>query len=109
MRDGTLYINSVNEVLQCRPTFRHLKPTNTTEKVDDENDEDEDLDNDGKGLHQVALKRKESEKAQAIRLQSYSYVHQQEEAEEWRTLMVHQTKNAETLSKFNSLGTFYRP
>lgn len=101
MRDGALYINSLNEVLQCRPTFRNMHPPETQKEVND-NSDNESQENDEKGLHQVALKRKESEKAQAIRLQSYSYVHAQEEAEEWRTLKVHQPTDQETLNKLKS-------
>jgi RPC5 protein len=72
MRDGSLHINSINEILQCRPSFRNLKAAGISEKVeeddDDDDDDDDDQDNDDKNLHQVALKRKESEKAAAIRL-----------------------------------------
>ena len=106
IKDGAMYINSIKEVLQCRPSFRNLQPISHPPESDNDDDEDDDGIGDEEGdvkekeedeegakdeemLQQVSLKRKESEKSQALRLQSYSHVYAKEEAEEWQELNVY--------------------
>lgn len=118
IKDGAMYINSIKEVLQCRPSFKNLQPishVNDSDVDDDDDDgdmdgvkekeEEEDVEKDDQEiLQQVALKRKESGKAQALRLQSYSHVHAQEEAEEWQELNVYPLG---TLNPDDAFHAFY--
>ena len=119
IKDGAMYINSIKEVLQCRPSFKNLQPMSRAVDSDIDDDDDEaDMEGDGgvkeeeedvekedqEILQQVALKRKESGKAQALRLQSYSYVHAQEEAEEWQELNVYPLG---TLNSEDAFNAFY--
>ena len=104
IRNGALYINSIREVLQCRPTFRDVAPSNLNASDSDAEGSGSNSDGEEMALHQVALKRKESEKAQAIRLQSYSHVRAQEDAEEWSRLTIHQQNSTEAIEAFKNLS-----
>ena len=99
-----MYINSICEVLQCRPTFRDLSPPNDASDSEAEGSREDNSDGEDVALQQVALKRKESEKAQAIRLQSYSHVRAQEDAEEWSQLKIYPQHSPEALEASQNLS-----
>lgn len=129
LRDEALHITQLSEVLQMRPSFKHLaaprqssqqKKNRRTEQQhggDSNNSMSEDDGSDAAGsggsvgsnsrsrkdkpaLQKVVLHKMESERMQSVRLQSYTYVKSLQDAELFQRLNTHAIESAVSEQQF---------
>jgi len=107
LKNDALHITPLREVLQMRPSFKHLTPVKSTDvggAGGAPSDEDEEEVEQRPVLQRVGLlKKKESDRAQSARVQSYSHLQAQEEGEPWMYLQTHAVDSPESDLAFGPL------